>query len=186
MRIGIVGTNFVSDMFMKGAEAVPEIQASAVISGHREHAEAFAGKYGIPHVYGNLEELLDSGEIDAVYLAVPNSLHKEMALQVLKRGIPLICEKPLVPTLADAKELYACAEAHHAYLHDAIVPLYTDHFQILKDRSIPAAMMPILPGRIRPPSGMISAMDAGWTSVSIPLRIWSAFSESRNLSMPAR
>lgn len=133
MRIGIVGTNFVSDMFMKGAEAVPEIQASAVISGHREHAEAFAGKYGIPHVYGNLEELLDSGEIDAVYLAVPNSLHKEMALQVLKRGIPLICEKPLVPTLTDARELYACAEAHHAYLHDAIVPLYTDHFQILKE-----------------------------------------------------
>lgn len=52
------------------------LPVSAVSSHSLEKGKAFADKYGIPEVFDSYEKMSDSGKIDAVYLAVPNALHK--------------------------------------------------------------------------------------------------------------
>ena len=132
MRIGMTGTNFVSDFFMAAAREVPEIQVTAVTSGHRAHADAFAVKYGIPAVYDSLADMLEKAELDAVYLPVPNLLHHDMTITCLQRHLAVITEKPFAVTPQQAAEMFAISAQENAYVHDAIVPLYTDHFQQLK------------------------------------------------------
>ena len=55
MRIGITGTNFVSDFFMRASSLVEQIEVTAVTSGHYENALAFQSKYGIANVYKNVK-----------------------------------------------------------------------------------------------------------------------------------
>lgn len=133
MRIGMVGTNFISDMFMKAASPIPEIQVTAVTSGHREHAEQFAAKYQIPSIFDSLGDLIASDSCDMVYLAIPNSLHAEMAGQCIEAGMPVFVEKPIATNARQAEELFRLAEARQVYVHDGIVPLYTENFRILKE-----------------------------------------------------
>jgi len=133
MRIGMVGTNFISDMFMKAAAPISGIQVSAVTSGHRENAEKFAQRYGIPVVSDSLADLIASGICDMVYLAVPNSLHAEMAEQCIAAGMPVFIEKPIATNAAQAERVFRLAEQRQVYVHDGIVPLYTENFRILKE-----------------------------------------------------
>ena len=133
MRFGIVGTNFVSDFFMAAIKEVKNASVSAVSSRSLEKGKAFADKYGIPEVFDSYEKMSDSGKIDAVYLAVPNALHKEMSEYFLNKKIPVLCEKPLASNDKEAKEMFECAKQNDTYLADAIIPLYTPNFQILKN-----------------------------------------------------
>ena len=78
MKIGIVGTNFVSDSFMEGASYIDDITITCVTSGHIENAQKFAQKYNIETVCESLDEMLEKKIADVIYLAVPNGIHYEM------------------------------------------------------------------------------------------------------------
>lgn len=133
MRFGIVGTNFVSEMFLKGAQDVPEVEAFGVTSGHYENAVAFGKKHNISHIYQNLDEMLVDDRIDVVYLGTPNAMHYAMTKQCILAKKNVMTEKPFCVTRKEAEELYSLAEEKHVYVHDAIVPLYTAHYQAVKD-----------------------------------------------------
>jgi predicted dehydrogenase len=133
IRIGIAGTNFISDTFLKGTAAVPGAQVTAVVSGHPEHARDFAEKNGLPHYYADLEEMLKSGQVDAVYLAVPNSLHVPMTNACIEAGLPVLTEKPFAPTAAAAREIFARAARKGVLVQDGIVSLYGEHVRALKE-----------------------------------------------------
>ncbi|MCH4266272.1 MAG: Gfo/Idh/MocA family oxidoreductase [Solobacterium sp.] len=133
MRIGVVGTNFISDMFMTAAKPFEDIRVTAVTSGHREHADAFAAKYDIPQVYDTLADLLKQADCDLVYLGVPNSLHAPLAKQCIEAGMPVFVEKPFASNCREAEEVIKLAAEKNVYVHDGIVPLYTDNFAAMKD-----------------------------------------------------
>lgn len=133
MRFGIVGTNFVSDFFMAGAKAVAEVEVVAVCSGKKENAMKFADKYQIPHVFSSYIEMIESNEIDAIYLAVPNHMHYEMTCECIKRGMPTLTEKPFAANLEEAKEMIELSKKYKTYVHDGLIPMYTDNFQSLRE-----------------------------------------------------
>ncbi len=133
MNIGVVGTNFVSDFFMNAGSHVKGFHVTAVTSGHRENADKFAQKYNIENVYDSLDEMIKNGKVEAIYLAVPNKLHKPMALQCLQAHIPCFVEKPFGCSYDEVKEIIDCADANQTYVHDAIIPLYTENFRRLKE-----------------------------------------------------
>ena len=133
MKFGIVGTNFVSDFFMEAQQLVEECEVVSVCDLTLEKARAFADKYNIPNAYGSYQEMYESNTIDAVYLAVPNGLHKELSCYFLDRKIPVICEKPFGSNADEVKEMVECARKNNTYLQDAIVPLYTENFWRTKE-----------------------------------------------------
>ncbi|NLC96576.1 MAG: Gfo/Idh/MocA family oxidoreductase [Erysipelotrichaceae bacterium] len=133
MRFGIVGTNFVSDMFMKAASYVEEVKVVGVCSGRKENAIKFALKYDIENIYDDYISMLESGEIEAIYIATPNVNHKKMTLEALKRKVPVFCEKPFAVNDKEVKEMVESSKKNNTYLHNGIVPLYTQNLQIIKD-----------------------------------------------------
>lgn len=133
MKFGVVGTNFVSTFFMKAGQDVSDFEVVAVTSGHKENAIKFAQDYNIKNVYDSLEEMIESMTVDAIYLATPNKLHKPMALTCLKHHIPCFVEKPFGCNYQEVSEMITYARNTGTYIHDAIIPLYTQNFSILKE-----------------------------------------------------
>lgn len=64
-----------------------------------------ADEFGIEHVFADARTMLNSVEIDALDVASPRQTHVEMVDLAAERGIPVLCQKPLAPTLAEAREL---------------------------------------------------------------------------------
>src|SRR5690606_4567397 len=84
----------------------------AVASRSLEKAQSFADELEIPKVYGSYEELLSDPEIEAVYIPLPNHLHKEWTIKAAQAGKHVLCEKPIALDEAEAQEMIdACEEA---------------------------------------------------------------------------
>ncbi|MGL5978449.1 MAG: Gfo/Idh/MocA family protein [Erysipelotrichaceae bacterium] len=131
MKFGIVGTNFVSDAFMDGIANVAEAEVTIVCSRRLENAQRFAKRYEIETYCDRYEDMLET-DMDAVYIAVPNQLHYEVAHFFLSKKIPVFLEKPMCVNYKQASALIAYAQAQKTYLHDGLMPLYTPSLQAIK------------------------------------------------------
>ncbi len=93
----------------------------AVAARERARGEAFAAKHGIPLALASYAELVESPEIDCVYVALPNRLHAEWAIRALRAGKHVLCEKPLASNAGEAARMrevanetgYRLVEAFH-------------------------------------------------------------------------
>lgn len=66
-------------------------------------------KYGVEHAFSDYKELLDSGLVEAVSVCVPTSLHSEVVVNAAKRGVHVLCEKPLATSMHEADEMLEAA-----------------------------------------------------------------------------
>ena len=119
-RIGycIVGLGRISmDHFMPGTQQSKYGKVTAVVSGHSDKAREQAAKYNIPessiYTYEQYDRIRDNPSIDAVYIALPNSMHPEYTIRAAKAGKHVLCEKPMATTVADSRNMIAaCAAAN--------------------------------------------------------------------------
>jgi predicted dehydrogenase len=83
----------------------------ALVSGDATKRAELAQKYGVRHSYSyeEYDDLLMSGNIDAVYLSVPNHLHHDYTVRAAKAGIHVLCEKPMAVTVAECEKMIAAA-----------------------------------------------------------------------------
>jgi xylose dehydrogenase (NAD/NADP) len=122
IRWGILSTANIG----RGA-VIPAIQASrngivsAVASRDLEKAQAFAARLNIPKAYGSYEALLDAGDIDAVYIPLPNSMHREWTIKAAEMGKHILCEKPLGLNAQECLEMEAAANQHKVKLMEAFM-----------------------------------------------------------------
>lgn len=131
MRIGIIGTNFISDNMVESALETGKYELSIVCSGRLENAKKFAEKYNIEHYTDQYQNFLDHN-LDAVYIAVPNALHFEIAKFFLENRIAVLCEKPMASNYTEVKELIDLSHKNNTLLMEGIIPLHTDGFKALK------------------------------------------------------
>jgi predicted dehydrogenase len=118
-RIGwcIVGLGRISmDHFMPGVKQGQTGRIVALVSGHRPKAEQQAKMYGVAdsaiYSYEDYDRIRDNKEIDAVYIALPNSMHAEYTIRAAKAGKHVLCEKPMATSVADCKAMIeACRTA---------------------------------------------------------------------------
>ncbi|MBP3437259.1 MAG: Gfo/Idh/MocA family oxidoreductase [Clostridia bacterium] len=131
MTFGIIGTNFISSNFIA---ALPYTSAgvSAVYSRREETGKAFAEKHNLPFVYTDMDAFLAS-DIDAVYIASPNFLHKEQAIRALKAGKHVLVEKPAAPSLAEWQEMKEEAKKAGKVLMEAMRPIHAEAWEIVKN-----------------------------------------------------
>lgn len=119
---------------------IPAIQASrngrvaAVASRSPDRARDFAGANRIERWYGSYEALLDGGDIDAVYIPLPNSLHREWTLRAVAAGKHVLCEKPLGLSAAECDEMERAARDNGVLLMEAF--MYRFHPRIEKVREL--------------------------------------------------
>jgi len=133
ISIGIVGTNFVTEMFMTGINLVAGFNVVAVCATREESVAKFTAKYQVNQTFFDYRKLAEVDSLDAVYLAVPNHLHHEMALYFLNKKISVFCEKPLGVNPQQVMEMIEASNQDHTLLQDGIVPLYTENYLRLKE-----------------------------------------------------
>ena len=121
MKLGIVGSNFISDWLIEAAGQVPEAEICAVYSRKQETGDAFAGRHGIPNVYTDYDKFLES-EIDAVYIATPTYAHCGQAIEAMKHKKHVLCEKILAVNEREAAAMFTCAEENGVVLLEAMRP----------------------------------------------------------------
>lgn len=132
IRLGTVGTSAICDGFIAGAKLTGKIELAAVYSRSIVSAKAFAEKHGCKKWFCDLLQMAQSGLIEAVYIASPNSCHAEQCCTFLENGIHVICEKPIVAQLEDYIKLKKLADEKHLIFLEAMIPRHVVHYKAIK------------------------------------------------------
>lgn len=115
---------------------IPPLRAStrnillAVASRSEESAQSYAREWKIPRAHGSYEALLADPEIDVIYNSLPNHLHAEWTMKAMRAGKHVLCEKPMVLTLAELDEVAATARETGMVVTEAF--MYRHHPQTQK------------------------------------------------------
>jgi predicted dehydrogenase len=129
IRYAVVGAGNIAQVAVLPAfeHAESNSRLIAVVSGDAEKRAELKKKYDLEldGDYDAFESVLERGKIDAVYVATPNSLHKEFTLRAAKKGVHVLCEKPLAPSAADCEEMDQACRARGVKLMVA----YRLHFE---------------------------------------------------------
>ena len=120
IRWGIVGTGNIAHRFARAICHVEDASLRAVASRNIAAANAFGDEFSIPVRFGSYEEMAQSGEIDAVYIAVPHGLHADTSILFLKQKTAVLCEKPLSVNKKEAMRMIACAKENDTFLMEAM------------------------------------------------------------------
>jgi predicted dehydrogenase len=136
LRWGILGTARIADALVQAIRASGNSELAAVASRNIEQARAWAAEREVPLTFGSYDDLLASGEVDAVYIPLPNGLHKEWAVRAAQSGKHILCEKPLATSASEAREMIAAAEANGVKLMEAF--MYRFHPQTVRLKQLVA------------------------------------------------
>ena len=121
---------------MPGTRSTTNSQITALVSGHRDKAERIAAEYNIPaasiYSYENFDEIAHNPAVDAVYVALPNSMHAEYTIRAAKAGKHVLCEKPMATSVADCEKMIAACKAANVKLMIA----YRCHYEPTNLRAV--------------------------------------------------
>lgn len=132
IKFAIIGTNWITEEFIKAAKEVPDFSLKAVYSRTEEKAKEFAAKVGAELTFTNLEEMAKSDEIDAVYIASPNSFHAEQAILLMNHGKHVICEKPMASNTKEVQAMIEAAKQNNVVLMEAMKTTLLPNFQAIR------------------------------------------------------
>jgi len=122
---------------------IPAIQQSengrvvAIASRSLSKAREVAQSLEIPEIFGSYDELIESTRVDAVYIPLPNSLHKEVTVLAAEHGKHVLCEKPLALNADECAEMISACKSSHVWLMEAF--MYKFHPQIVKLKEMVSA-----------------------------------------------
>lgn len=133
INFGVVGTSEISDNFLESASLIPDFKLNAVYSRTYDKGKAFAEKYDVKNVFTDLDEMAKSELIDAVYIASPNSLHKEQAIKFLNNKKHVLCEKPMASNVKEVNAMVKAARDNKALLMEAMKVTFLPNFKVIKD-----------------------------------------------------
>ena len=140
MRLGIVSTADINRKVIPGAHASEKVELVAVASRDQRRAEEYAKTWKIERAYGSYEALLADPDIDAVYISLPNTLHREWSIRSLEAGKHVICEKPFSRRPEDVEAAFDAAERSDRLLTEAFMyrhnPQTTRLVELLRDGAI--------------------------------------------------
>ena len=145
VRVGMIGTGFVSDLHAAAFAMVPEAEVVAVASRTPGKAKRFAEQRGIPKAFEDYRAVLDLKGVDVVTVAIPNDLHAEVTLAAAAAGKHVICEKPLCRTMAEADRMIEACKAAGVLLMYAeelcFAPKYVRAKQLVDEGAVGRAFL---------------------------------------------
>ena len=133
IKWGVLGTaGIAKGCTIPGMKQAGNCELYAIAGRNMEKAVSFKDEFGFEKAYGSYEELLADDNVQAVYIPLPNQLHYEWIVKAIKASKHVLCEKPLTPTAAKAKELYALAKENGVLLMEAFAYLHSPYIAALK------------------------------------------------------
>ncbi len=179
-RWGIVGTGGIARQFADDLKLVPGARLAAVCSRSIDTAKRFAPE---AKAFADLADLLASNEVDGIYLATPNHVHAAQALQSIAAGKPVLVEKPVATTSADAEAVFSAAAARKVFAMEAMwtrfLPAAQKAKQLLTDGVIGVPQRveadlaffhdPVTEPRFYQPDGGGAALDLGVYPLSLAM-----------------
>ncbi|HTO33808.1 MAG TPA: Gfo/Idh/MocA family oxidoreductase [Pararhizobium sp.] len=138
----ILGTGSIAATFAQDIGLAKHARLAAVCSRTSEAANSFSRRFGGLRVVPDIDALARDREIEAVYIATPNTAHFDAAHRLLSAGKPVLIEKPMVTTLAQARQVADLADEKQTFAMEALWTLFlpaVDHVRtLLADKSIGA------------------------------------------------
>jgi predicted dehydrogenase len=122
VRYAVVGAGWISqEAFMPSVNQTGNSELTAIVTGNMEKAKKLAAFYGIKQIYSyeRYDEMLKAGVVDAVYIALPNSMHADYAIRAANAGVHALVEKPLARTEAECEAMIAAAAKAGVWLMTA-------------------------------------------------------------------
>jgi len=111
LRIGLIGAGMVSRHHLIAWADIPDrARVVAIADPSRENAARRADEFSITQIYADADAMFAATELDAVDIAAPRQFHAALVRLAAKRGLPVLCQKPLAPDLQQAIELAAAVK----------------------------------------------------------------------------
>lgn len=121
LNIGILGAGHIAAKMARTIDFLrAEINPFAIASRNLARAETMCSECGFQRAYGSYAEMLANPDLDLVYIATPNHLHRDHALQCIAAGKHVICEKPFALNCAEAQEVFDAAKAAGVFVMEAL------------------------------------------------------------------
>ncbi len=119
VRWAILGAGKIAHSFAQDFSAVKNAELVAVAATDESRAEIFAKEYSLPFVY-SYDQLYNSNEADAVYVATTHNFHYEQCMQCMEHGKHVLCEKPITLNDKQFKDLARLSEKKKVFLMEAM------------------------------------------------------------------
>lgn len=133
IKWGMIGLGDIAHQFAQSFNT-DKAELTAVASRTLQKAFDFSNTYKVPKAYGSYEELAYDPEIDIVYLATPNSLHKDNMMMLLKANKHILCEKAITMNKNELDDVLALAEEKNLIVAEAMTIYHMPLFAQLKER----------------------------------------------------
>jgi glucose-fructose oxidoreductase len=128
VRFAVVGLGHIAQAAVLPAfkHARRHVELTALVSDTPAKLKQLGRRYGVKKLYSydDARDLFSSGEIDAVYIALPNTLHAAWTIRAADAGLHVLCEKPLATTVGDCERMIEACERNRVHLMTA----YRLHF----------------------------------------------------------
>jgi predicted dehydrogenase len=105
LRWGLLGTSFISNTMAQAINASPGSEIRSVAGRDGDRLAAFARQHGITNTQSSMDAVIDDPEVDVIYVGLPNNVHHEAVIKAARGRKPVLSEKSLTTTMADAHAL---------------------------------------------------------------------------------
>jgi predicted dehydrogenase len=133
IRWGVIGPGAIAVGFADAMSMVDGGEIVAVASREADRAQAYGDRFGVPRRYGDYSALADDPAVDAVYVATPQSRHRDDTLMLLESGKHVLCEKPFALNAGQGQEMVEAARRRGLFLMEAIWSRFLPTYRHLVD-----------------------------------------------------
>ncbi len=134
VKWGVLGTaNIAKGCTIPGMKLASNCELYAIAGRNEEKVQRYKEEFGFEKTYVGYEKLLEDPEVAAVYIPLPNNLHKEWVIKALNAGKHVLCEKPLGLNLKEVQEMFETAKKNQVLLMEAYAYLHTPYIAALKE-----------------------------------------------------
>ena len=134
LKIGIIGTGWIAESHIQSYKNQPDVEIVAAADLIPGKAEKFMERFGVSGVrfYPSHKEMIDNEELDAVSICTYNTQHAEPTIYALKKGIPVLLEKPFTVTLEEAEEVCRVEKESGTFVSVGFQPRFDANMQMIK------------------------------------------------------
>ena len=139
-RVALVGGGYIAEFHLQALKELPWVEVTALCDPQLLRARELARQYDIPHVFGDLANLLESQVPDAAHILAPPALHAELTRTLLEHGVHVFTEKPMGLSVAECEEMHQLAQSRKRQLgvnHSQVFhPSFQEVLDLVERRAI--------------------------------------------------